>query len=210
MAVPCLALPCLAVPCRPSVAGCPGTRCPRLTPCVLHYVILTCAVPCRAVPCRAVPCRAVPCRAVPCRAVPCLAVPCRPSVAGCPGARCPWLTPRVLQYVIMCFIMLASIDTRGQAAIPLCKNCILPLLFVMFIEDLLSIVAKIGSLQLLSCTVSPVMGVVRVYTGVRELLDQSSEEQDSARGQPRLVHPGLTTLQERSCPHTRACVVIML
>ena len=32
-----------------------------------------------------------------------------PSVAGCPGARCPWLTPRVLQYVIMSSIVLASI-----------------------------------------------------------------------------------------------------
>ena len=38
---------------------------------------------------------------VPCRAVP--------SVAGCPVVRCPWLTPRVIQYVIMSSIVLASI-----------------------------------------------------------------------------------------------------
>ena len=38
-------------------------------------------------------------------------------------------------------------------------------------------------------------------TGVRKLLEQSREEQESARGEPRLVHARLTTLQERSCLH---------
>ena len=36
---------------------------------------------------------------------------------------------------------------------------------------------------------------------MRELLDRSSEEQESARGEPRLVQAGLMTLQERSCPN---------
>ena len=36
---------------------------------------------------------------------------------------------------------------------------------------------------------------------MRELLDRSSEEQESAREEPRLVQAGLTMLQERSCPN---------
>ena len=53
-------------------------------------------------------------------------------------------------------------------------------------------------------------------TRVCELLDRSSEEQESARGEPGLVHAGLMTLQECSCPHAHlkysacACVVVML
>ena len=39
-------------------------------------------------------------------------------------------------------------------------------------------------------------GINSLYTstGVRELLDRSSEERESARGEPYLVHAGLTTL----------------
>ena len=42
--------------------------------------------------------------------------------------------------------------------------------------------------------------ILYVYR-VRKLLDRSSEEQESARGEPGLVHAGLMTLQECSCPH---------